>query len=47
MTMRIVREETRASIVDSAGIACGASVFVNHAISERCVRDIVARRQGR
>jgi hypothetical protein len=47
MTTRIVREETRASIVGFAGIACAASVFVNHAFSERCVRDVVARRRDR
>jgi hypothetical protein len=47
MMRRIVREERRASIADFARIACTASVFVNHAFSERCVRDIVARRLDR
>jgi hypothetical protein len=47
MATRIVREESRASIVDFAGIAFATSIFVDHAFNARCARSIIARRRDR
>jgi len=39
-----MRENPQASMVDVAENACAASIFVNHAFDDRCVRDVAARR---